>query len=80
MQEEPTTPFARLNNGAASFGQTFAAAPVVMLDTAKQYLANNEEEAGNPERQAASRRLAQVENQLKYTVNQYNPAYPALVE
>ncbi len=80
MQEEPTTPFARLNNGAASFGQTFAAAPVVMLDTAKQYLANNEEEAGNPERQAASRRLAQVENQLKYTVNQQNPAYPALVE
>ena len=80
MQEEPTTPFARLNNGAASFGQTFAAAPVVMLDTAKQYLANNEEEAGNPERQAASRRLAQVENQLKYTVNQYNSAYPALVE
>lgn len=80
MQEEPTTPFARLNNAAASIGQTFAAAPVVMLDTAKQYLANNEEEAGNPERQAASRRLAQVENQLKYTVNQYNPAYPALVE
>ena len=80
MQEEPTTPFARLNNAAASIGQTFAAAPVVMLDTAKQYLANNEEEAGNPERQAAGRRLAQVENQLKYTVNQYNPEYPALVE
>ena len=80
MQEEPTTPFARLNNGAASFGQTFAAAPVVMLDTAKQYLANNEEETGDQERQAANRRLAQVENQLQYTVNQYNPAYPALVE
>lgn len=80
MQEEPTTPFARLNNAAASIGQTFAAAPVVMLDTAKQYLANNEEETGNPERQAAKRRLAQVENQLQYTVNQYNPAYPALVE
>ena len=80
MQEEPTTQFARLNNGAASIGQTFAAAPVVMLDTAKQYLANNEEETGNPERQAAKRRLAQVENQLQYTVNQYNPAYPALVE
>ena len=80
MQEEPTTPFARLNNAAASIGQTFAAAPVVMLDTAKQYLANNEEETGDQERQAANRRLAQVENQLQYTVNQYNPAYPALVE